>query len=225
MSQAIQMKPETILARSPVAQSTQVFVNQPKTSAILAGWVILFFGFILALVPGLGLSMMLISFPVCIAGFILGLIGAANSKPFHGVFLIISSIVSFPIFWIIPWFSAMIGLAGVHPHEVDKPISQPITKPIAPLTTKPVTPPITKPVTPPITKPKAETPQLPVKPPIDEIRTWTDASRGFKTKATYKGTAGGDVSLLKTTGETITIPFEILSADDQKWVKAVEGGP
>ena len=217
MSQAIQMKPETILARSPVAQSTQVFVNQPKTSAILAGWVILFFGFILALVPGLGLSMMLISFPVCIAGFILGLIGAANSKPFHGVFLIISSIVSFPIFWIIPWFSAMIGLGGIHPHEVEKPITPPITPPISQPTTKPITPPITK--------PKAETPQLPVKPPIDEIRTWTDASGGFKTKATYKGTAGGDVSLLKTTGETITIPFEKLSPDDQKWVKAVEGEP
>jgi hypothetical protein len=219
------MKPETRQAPSPVAQSTQVFVNQPKTSAILAGWVILLFGFILALVPGIGLSMMLISFPVCIAGFILGLIGAANSKPFHGVFLIISSIVSFPIFWIIPWFSAMLGFGGVHPHEVDKPISQPISQPIAPLTTKPLTPPITKPVTPPITKPQAEKIQLPVEPRIDEIRTWTDASGGFKTKATYKGIAGGNVSLLKTTGETITIPFEKLSPDDQKWVKAVEGEP
>jgi hypothetical protein len=219
------MKPETRQAPSPVAQSTQVFVNQPKTSAILAGWVILLFGFILALVPGLGLSMMLISFPVCIAGFILGLIGAANSKPFHGVFLIISSIVSFPIFWIIPWFSALLGFGGVHPHEVDKPISQPISQPIAPLTTKPHTPPITKPVTPPITKPQAEKIQLPVEPRIDEIRTWTDASGGFKTKATYNGIAGGKVSLLKTTGETITIPFERLSADDQKWVKAVEGVP
>jgi hypothetical protein len=215
------MKPETRLAPSPVAQSTQVFVNQPKTSAILAGWVILLFGFILALVPGIGLSMMLISFPVCIAGFILGLIGAANSKPFHGVFLIISSIVSFPIFWIIPWFSAMLGFGGINPHEVTKPISQPITPPA----TKPITPPTTRPITPPITKPKAETPELPVKPPIDEIRTWTDASGGFKTKATYKGIAGGNVSLLKTTGETITIPFERLSADDQKWVKAVEGEP
>jgi|GEM_PF-2827949 len=219
------MKPETRQAPSPVAQSTQVFVNQPKTSAILAGWVILLFGFILALVPGLGLSMMLISFPVCIAGFILGLIGAANSKPFHGVFLIISSIVSFPIFWIIPWFSALLGFGGVHPHEVDKPISQPISQPIAPLTTKPHTPPITKPVTPPITKPQAETIQLPVEPRIDETRTWTDASGGFKTKATYKGIAGGKVSLLKTTGETITIPFEKLSPDDQKWVKAVESVP
>lgn len=89
----------------------------------------------------------------------------------------------------------------------------------------PITPPTTKPVTPPITKPKAETTQLSVKPRIDEIRTWTDASGGFKTKATYKGTAGGNVSLLKTTGETITIPFEKLSTDDQKWVKAVEGEP
>jgi len=219
------MKPETRQAPSPVAQSTQVFVNQPKTSAILAGWVILLFGFILALVPGIGLSMMLISFPVCIAGFILGLIGAANSKPFHGVFLIISSIVSFPIFWIIPWFSAMLGFGGINPHEVTKPISQPISQPIAPLTTEPHTPPITKPVTPPITKPQAETIQLPVEPRIDEIRTWTDASGGFKTKATYKGIAGGNVSLLKTTGETITIPFEKLSPDDQKWVKAVEGEP
>jgi hypothetical protein len=131
------------------------------------------------------------------------------------------SIVSFPIFWIIPWFSAMLGFGGINPHEVTKPISQPITPPA----TKPITPPTTRPITPPITKPKAETPELPVKPPIDEIRTWTDASGGFKTKATYKGIAGGNVSLLKTTGETITIPFERLSADDQKWVKAVEGEP
>jgi hypothetical protein len=70
-----------------------------------------------------------------------------------------------------------------------------------------------------------ETTQLPVRPPIDEIRTWTDASGGFKAKATYKGIAGGNVSLLKTTGEKIVIPFEKLSPDDQKWVKAVEGEP
>jgi hypothetical protein len=77
----------------------------------------------------------------------------------------------------------------------------------------------------PITLPNTETSQLSAKPSSDELRSWTDASGGFKTKATYKGIAGGNVSLLKTTGETITIPFERLSADDQKWVKAVEGEP
>jgi hypothetical protein len=77
----------------------------------------------------------------------------------------------------------------------------------------------------PITSPNTETSQLDAKPSSDELRSWTDASGGFRTKATYKGIAGGNVSLLKTTGETITIPFERLSADDQKWVKAVEGEP
>jgi len=110
--------------------------------------------------------------------------------------------------------------------QLDKPSNEETTQlPAKPSQRVPVTPPATNPIKPPITKPKAETPQLPVRPPIDEIRTWTDASGGFKAKATYKGIAGGNVSLLKTTGEKIVIPFEKLSPDDQKWVKAVEGEP
>jgi hypothetical protein len=99
------IKPQPIAA----AQRVTVQVNQPHTTAILAGWIILLLGFILALVPGLGLSMLIISVPVCLAAGILGIIGASKGKPLRGVFLIISSILSFGIFMVLPWLSTMIG--------------------------------------------------------------------------------------------------------------------
>ena len=99
-----------------VQPAYKVTVQQPKTSAIMAGWVVLILGFVLALVPGIGLSMIIISIPVCFSGLILGVIGAAKGKPFWGVFLIVSSIAAFFLFQIIPWISSLIGLAASQPN-------------------------------------------------------------------------------------------------------------
>jgi hypothetical protein len=67
-------------------------------------------GFILACVPGIGLSMILIAIPFCFASFILGVVGAATGRPLGGILLIIGSVVSFGLFQLIPWLSTMIGL-------------------------------------------------------------------------------------------------------------------
>jgi hypothetical protein len=88
------------------------FAQEPKTTAVLAGWIILIIGFIVALIPAIGLSMIIISIPVCIASLVLGIYGAAKGKPIRGVVLILSSIVAFFVFQIIPWISSLIGLAA-----------------------------------------------------------------------------------------------------------------
>ena len=86
--------------------------QQPKTTAVFAGWIVLVLGFIVALIPGIGLSMILISIPVCFASLILGIYGAAKGKPIRGVVLIVASIIAFFVFQIIPWISSFIGLAA-----------------------------------------------------------------------------------------------------------------
>jgi hypothetical protein len=99
--------------KAPLKPQQPIQITQkPKTTAVLAGWFVLFLGFILALIPGIGLSMILISIPVCFASLVLGIYGAAKGKPIRGVFLIVSSIVAFFVFQIIPWISSFIGLAA-----------------------------------------------------------------------------------------------------------------
>jgi len=90
--------------------------TQPQNStAIKAGWLLLVVGFFVALIPGLGLSMMLLSFPFCLAAFVLGIVGAAKNQPVRGVFLIVGSLVAFVIFWILPWISSLIYGAAMSP--------------------------------------------------------------------------------------------------------------
>jgi hypothetical protein len=99
--------------QSPLKPQQPVQIpQQPKTTAVFAGWIVLILGFILALIPGIGLSMILISIPVCFASLVLGIYGAAKGKPIRGVLLILSSIVAFFVFQIIPWISSLIGLAA-----------------------------------------------------------------------------------------------------------------
>jgi hypothetical protein len=83
--------------------------QQPKTTAIKAGWLVLLLGLILASIPRIGFLMYLISFPVCISSLLLGIVGAAKGKPIRGVLLIISSIAAFFLFYIIPWISTQIA--------------------------------------------------------------------------------------------------------------------
>jgi hypothetical protein len=63
-------------------------------------------------------------------------------------------------------------------------------------------------------------------PPVDskqpvatEVRTWTDKTGKFSTVASFGGMAGGSVTLRKSDGTTIKIPFEQLSKADQDWIE------
>jgi hypothetical protein len=86
--------------------------QSPKITAVLAGWIVLVFGLVVSLIPLVGLSMIFISIPVCFASLVLGIVGAATGRPVGGVVLIVSSILAFFVFQIIPWISSLIGLAA-----------------------------------------------------------------------------------------------------------------
>jgi hypothetical protein len=52
-----------------------------------------------------------------------------------------------------------------------------------------------------------------------EIRTWTDKTGKFSTDASFGGMASGSVTLHKSDGTTIKIPFDQLSKADQDWIE------
>jgi hypothetical protein len=52
-----------------------------------------------------------------------------------------------------------------------------------------------------------------------EVRTWTDVSGKYEIRATFAGYLSGEVKLVKTNGEIINVPFEQLSAADQRFIK------
>lgn len=109
----------TMIAPRPSAPRTVIIRQQPqKSTAILAGWIILLIGYILAAIPLLGFSVYIIAFPVCIASGLLGVFAASGGKPLRGVILILSSIVSFFLLLLVPWLSFVITTwwIGDSPH-------------------------------------------------------------------------------------------------------------
>lgn len=52
-----------------------------------------------------------------------------------------------------------------------------------------------------------------------EVRTWTDSSGKFQIEARLVAYKNGKVTLLRTDGKLITLPFEKLSATDQRFVE------
>jgi hypothetical protein len=83
-----------------------------KSTAIIAGWVLLFVGYLLAAIPLLGLLIWMIGFLFCGAAGILGIIGAAKGKPIGGVVLICASIASFFLYLAMPFIVVGILAAG-----------------------------------------------------------------------------------------------------------------
>lgn len=94
------------------AQPPMQVAQSPRITAVFAGWIVLVLGFIVSLIPVIGLSMIFVSIPVCFASLVLGIVGAATGRPIGGVVLIVSSILAFFVFQIIPWISSLIGLAA-----------------------------------------------------------------------------------------------------------------
>jgi hypothetical protein len=91
---------------APIRPAAQPLPKKESSTAVVAGWLIIGAGLGLALVPGLGLSMLLLGIPVCAAAFLLGVIGASKGKPIRGILLILGSCVAFVVFLILPWLSA-----------------------------------------------------------------------------------------------------------------------
>jgi hypothetical protein len=83
-----------------------------KSTSIFAGWILLLIGVLICLIPVAGLSMMFVSLPICTAAGILGIVGCATGRPFAGVFLIVSSIIAFFVFLILPWLSLLVAGAA-----------------------------------------------------------------------------------------------------------------
>jgi len=102
-------KPQHLGSRLSPPPPASAFSNQNST-ALTAGWAVLLVGFLVSIIPGLGLAMMVISIPVCIASFILGIIAAARGTPMAGLLLIFASVAFVFIFKIIPWLSSGLGL-------------------------------------------------------------------------------------------------------------------
>lgn len=77
-----------------VVRETQPALPQERCTAIFAGWLLLGIGLIPALIPVLGLIAFSVSVFFCIAAGILGIIGAARSRPVAGVVLFLASFVA-----------------------------------------------------------------------------------------------------------------------------------
>ncbi len=112
------LKPRPQFANQPprsIAPRRTVFVpiatRPAKSTAIRAGWIVLALGFLVACIPGLGFSMILLSVPFCGAAFLLGVIAAAKNRPFNGILLILSSCGAFVLYQFVPWLSTVIGAA------------------------------------------------------------------------------------------------------------------
>jgi type IV secretory pathway TrbD component len=95
---------------APIRPAVTPLAKPEKSTAIFAGWLLLAIGLGVAFIPGLGLSIWLLSIPVCTAAGLLGIIGAAKGRAFAGVFLIIGSMLAFVVFLILPWISALLGV-------------------------------------------------------------------------------------------------------------------
>jgi uncharacterized protein (TIGR03067 family) len=67
------------------------------------------------------------------------------------------------------------------------------------------------------------TPTRETSPRLD-LRTWTDATGGFKTEAAFLDLKDGKIRLRKKDGNIVAVPLEKLSVTDQEWVKKSDGG-
>lgn len=88
-----------------------VAAPKPSSGAISAGWILLLAGCAIAFIPMAGFVVYLIGIPLCIAAFILGILGAAKGKTAAGVLLILASLTIGPLAMAAaPWIS--VGIAA-----------------------------------------------------------------------------------------------------------------
>jgi hypothetical protein len=80
-----------------------------KDSTVLAAWLLILIGLVVACIPGIGLAMLFIGFPICVAVFILGIVATSRGRTAHGIGIIFSSFIAFGVFCVLPWFSLGIG--------------------------------------------------------------------------------------------------------------------
>jgi hypothetical protein len=78
--------------------------------AISAGWWVLIFGFIVACIPVLGLLAWVIGGFLCLAAFILSIIGMANGRIGGGIFLLCGALIGAPLAYV---FTPIISMAVV----------------------------------------------------------------------------------------------------------------
>lgn len=96
---AAQQRPLVVIQHAP----------ERKSRAISSGWIILILGLLLSMVPGLGFSMYLLALFFAVPGGILGIVGAAQGKPFSGIILILSAFAAFWIYLAMPWVSVAVA--------------------------------------------------------------------------------------------------------------------
>lgn len=71
--------------------------DQSANKAISAGWWVLIFGFIVACIPVLGMLAWVIGGFLCLAAFILAIIGMANGRIGGGIFLLCGALIGAPL--------------------------------------------------------------------------------------------------------------------------------
>jgi hypothetical protein len=91
--------------------------------AISAGWWVLIFGFIVACIPVLGMLAWVIGGFLCLAAFILSIIGMANGRIGGGIFLLCGALIGAPLAYVVtPIISmAVVGKATEDPSKASKP--------------------------------------------------------------------------------------------------------
>ena len=90
-----------------------------RGGAAKAGWIVLLVGLAVACIPGAGFLMWFIGAPVCLAGFILAIIGMAKDEVASGVMLLIASMVVAPL----AYFASPLVVAGLIHALTGKPSS------------------------------------------------------------------------------------------------------
>jgi len=77
--------------------------NQTNTAnkAISAGWWVLIFGFVVACIPLLGMLAWFLGAFLCLAAFILAIIGMANGRIGGGIFLLCGALIGAPLAYVV----------------------------------------------------------------------------------------------------------------------------
>lgn len=77
--------------------------------SISAGWWLLIAGFVLACIPMFGFFIYIAGVFLCLAAFILAIIGMAHGRTWGGIFLLSATLVAAPVAYLIaPWLSTSI---------------------------------------------------------------------------------------------------------------------
>jgi hypothetical protein len=70
-----------------------------------------------------------------------------------------------------------------------------------------------------VTRPEAAPEVQPSAEPESTFRLWSSADGKFKTAAEFRGMTADKVKLLKVDGTEVTVPLDMLSPEDQAWVR------